>query len=75
MPDSGVFQSLFEIIIFVIPFGDGNGTRLTHFTFNLGTLISSLKTANCFYPINLKKVLHVEFKLLQDSLHILFQSL
>lgn len=44
IPDGRVFENLFEIIIFAIPFG--SGTKLTHFTFNLGTLISSSKTAN-----------------------------
>lgn len=46
IPDGGVFENLFEIIIFAIPFDDGSGTKLTHLTFNLGTLISSSKTAN-----------------------------
>lgn len=53
MPDSGMFQNLFEIIVFAIPFGDGSGTKPTHFTFNLGTL--QFKNSQFFYPINFKK--------------------
>jgi len=51
------------MIIFAILFGDGSDTKLTHFTFNLYTLISNSKQP-IFNPINSKKDLYVEFKLL-----------
>jgi len=42
------------MIIFAILFGDGSDTKLTHFTFNLDTLISNSKQP-IFNPINSKK--------------------